>query len=241
MSPEPWVRSGLLKSSTCCLGSSCESIGTRTHDLCTTVVFIDDEQDCSVPGDLFPESLHSCNTSAAAHIEVRHHTNHIFAYGAHEHTVCLEARDQLCRAPPSREFEDHNVGLHSIQVDLNTFHVRECLGKQPRIRVIFMQPSGPVLKRNQSRRGQHTRLPHSPTQCLAEDSRPIHLLRCSHQHRPHWRAQSFRQAKHYRVEPARQGLHIRAQRHGSIEDSCAIQVYGELALRCACPYLFRNS
>ena len=110
----------------------------------------------------------------------------------------------------------------------NALGVRQRFGQQARVGVILREPLWTLFERNQSCRGQHSRLPHAAAQCFSINASARDQLRRTHQHRSHRRAQTFRQTKHHRVESARQRLHIHAQRNSRVKDARAVKCVGSL-------------
>ena len=105
--------------------------------------------------------------------------------------------------------------------------------------MIFLEPPGHLVQRDQPCRGQNSHLAHSSAERLAKITRPLNVPPAAHQHRTNRRAQALGQAEHHRCKAARQLVHGNGERGGGVEDPCTIQMHGQARIGGAGPDFFR--
>ena len=111
--------------------------------------------------DFFCQRLGRIDAIFPAHVAVRHDANRVRTECADKNSARLQPRDKFRSALPRRQPEDHDIGLDRREIDDHALSTRQRFGQQPGVGVVFGETFRSVFERDQSRRGQHTRLPHS--------------------------------------------------------------------------------
>src|SRR5208337_1381943 len=101
---------------------------------------------------------------------------------------------------------------------------RESLRQRARILMILGQPIDHRGQRDDSRRRDYSRLPHTATEHFAGPMRASDKFAAPTQKRTHRASESLRQAKRYGIGAARDFLRRRLERERGVEDSRAVEM-----------------
>src|SRR6266404_1074595 len=157
---------------------------------------------------------------------MRHHPHRIHCRILRPDAVRMQRIANLHRRLSRfRAVKDHNVRPHFLRIDTQPGNSRNAFRQPLRIFMIDMQSLRRLLQRNQSRRCDHSGLPHPAAEHLPVNPRPFNKRFAARDHRTHRRAQSLRQAKHHRIYLPHHLRDIFSQRRRRIENPRAVQVH----------------
>src|SRR5262249_55508743 len=155
----------------------------------------------------------------------------VVRYKAHLLLINSSGEDVLLRKPAAELRGVHaraaDVEYQNVRGDfpnLDSLDLRQALGENARIFVIFLQARRHFFERDQSRSSKYACLPHSAAQRLAIDTRFLNERLAAHQHRAHRSAQPLGQAKHNGIKLVADLGHGLPQRGCGIEDARAVQM-----------------
>jgi len=77
---------------------------------------------------------------------VGYQANRLWPHGADQNAAGLEPRHHIRGARATRQAEDDDVGLNRIEVDGDALNVRQGLGQEARIGMVFVEPGGPFSR-----------------------------------------------------------------------------------------------
>ena len=97
------------------------------------------------------------------HIQMRHRPQSLPAHGTDQNALLFQCTRKLnCQPESGLNFKEYQIGLHAIDVNLDSVNRRQSRRQLPRIRMIVLQPCDVMLQCIEGSSGNDSRLAQAP-------------------------------------------------------------------------------